>query len=134
MTFGYTINEQRKMIFMRFSGSFDAAHFLSCIERMWADPAYRQDYEGVADITDVEPTYTMADLRNVIAFLRENKRTNTARWALITASPLAAACGYVYQKAMSSVHQLEVFSTWEAASSFLQWEAPRPTFDEHLVV
>lgn len=133
MTFGYTINEQRKIIFLRFSGSFDAANFLACIERLWADPAYQREFEGIADITDVSPTYTIADLRRVIAFLRDNHRTNTARWALITSSPLAAACGYVYQKAMSPVHRLEVFSTWEAASAFVHWNADRPALREHVM-
>ncbi|HEY9248505.1 MAG TPA: hypothetical protein VIO38_05215 [Rariglobus sp.] len=126
MNFDYTIDENRRMIFIEFSGSFSPESFIACIERLWSDPAYRRDYEGIADIREVESNYTLTDLQRVIGFLKKNPRTNTSRWAVITASPLAAACSYVYQRSMAPVHRLEVFSTWEAAATFIGWQHPCP--------
>lgn len=126
MRFDYAIDENRRMIFIEFSGPFSPEAFIGCIERLWSDPAYRRDYDGIADISEVESSYTLTDLQRVIGFLKKNPRTNTSRWAVITASPLAAACSYVYQRSMASVHRLEVFSTWEAAAAFIGWQPPRP--------
>jgi hypothetical protein len=133
MKFGYTIDTERKIIFLRFSGPFDLNGFFAGIERLWADPDYRREYEGVADISAVENTYTLGDLHRVISFLKADPRTNTSRWAVITASPLAVAIAYVYKKAMASVHKLEVFSTWEAASAYVRWEFCRPVLDEQVI-
>ena len=79
----------------------------------------------------MENTYTLADIYRIVVFLKNNPRTNTSRWAVITSSPLAAA-GYVYQKSMASVHRLEVFSSAEAACSFMGWNQPRPAATGHL--
>lgn len=126
MRSAYIIDEDRRTIVIRFAGPFDAGQFIACIERLWADPAYDREFEGIADITEVEPTYTVQDAQRLIAFLKENPMTNTARWAVITASPVAVAMSYIYQRAMASVHHIEVFSTWEAAGAYIGWTPPRP--------
>lgn len=126
MTFGYTIDESRGLIFVRFSGSLGADAFIASMEKLWADPAYRRHYNGIADITGLRGDHTMEDLRRVIGFMNDNPNVTNARWAVVAESPLVVASAYLYQKAIAPVHQLEVFSTWEAASEFIGWDLPIP--------
>lgn len=127
MAFSYHIDRGQKLIVTCFSGPFDADAFIACIEQLWADPDYDRTFEGFADITLVDPTFNLDDIRRVIAFLRDNRLTNIGRWAVITDTPLAAAGAYFYQKSMATVHHIEVFSTREAACNFLGRDITLPT-------
>lgn len=119
MTFVHTIDESRGLIFVRLAGSLGADAFIECMEKLWADPAYRRHYNGIADITGLRGDYSMDDLRRVIGFMGGHPNVSDARWAVVAASPLVVASAYLYQRAIAPVHQLEVFSTWEAAAKFI---------------
>jgi hypothetical protein len=126
MNYGHVIDTQRQFIFQVFSGAFSTAQIIACTQRLWNDPAYSKTYSGIADISLMTPSSGSGDLRAVINFLQSDHHTSEGRWAVITSSPLAAASSMVYKKAMAGRHVLEVFSTWECASGFLQLDLPQP--------
>jgi hypothetical protein len=130
MKFSYAIDSERRLIFLRYTGHFTLASLLAGTRRLWADPAYSRSYRGLVDLSDESVSVNVADLHALIDFIREQPSVSEARWAAVTASPLATACGLLYQRAIASRHAFEVFSSFEAAASFLRLEgAPPPLRD-----
>ena len=126
MKYSYAIHPQRRMIFLTYEGHFTVAQLIECTELLWADRDYDPTFNGIADITSIEPTADLGSLCAFISFMKAEKRTSSGRWAVITSSPLATAGALLYKRALAPRHMFEVFSTWECAGTFLQWEAPRP--------
>lgn len=124
MTFSYEILPEKGTILLRCQGHFTFEQLRAGIERLWSDPRYRVDYDGIADLTDTSVGVSLSDLRALLDFLRNEARTSTGRWAAVAVSPLAAACAVLYQQACAQRHTCEVFSTWDAACRYLEVELP----------
>lgn len=127
MKFSYAIDPQRRMIFQSYSGRFTVTQVISCIRQLWDDPAYDRTFHGIADLTKMETGAGIEDLHTLLDFLRaSDARTSIARWAFVADSPLITACSLFYKQHMRSIHQIDVFSTWEAAGAWLHWRGPMP--------
>ena len=87
--------------------------------RLWADPLYSKNYDGIVDLSATTVGISMEDLRALIGFLQENDQMSTGRWGAVVSSPLTTACAMIYQRALAPRHEFEVFATWEAACGFL---------------
>ena len=130
MNFSYAIDPERRMIFLRYTGHFTLVPLLAGIRRLWADPAYCRAYAGLVDLSDESLSIEIADLHALIDHLRDQPAISEGRWAAVTSSPLATACGLLYQKAISPRHPFEVFSSFEAAANFLRLEGPPPLLQD----
>lgn len=120
MKFSYTIDPQQKLVLERFTGRFTVAEIIESVRLLWTDPRFDRSFAGIVDISGMEPTHDLSDLRAVLGFLKEERaRISTGRWAIVATSPLATAGAFLYQKAMAGTHPLEVFSTHEAAVEWL---------------
>lgn len=126
MSYGYAIDPSRRFIFQQFRGRFSVGQIIDCAQRIWSAPGYSKSYPGIVDISQMEPGAALDDLRPLVAFLKCERETTVARWAVITASPITTAGAMVYKRAMASRHPFEVFSTWESACGYLQLDLPRP--------
>ncbi len=73
----------------------------------------------MVDLTDANLGVSRADLLALVEFVRGHEQTSQGRWAAITSSPFATACGLIYQRALARRHAFEVFTTQEAAAWFL---------------
>lgn len=126
MKFSYAIDADRRLIFQRYEGQLTLARLVSCLERLWADPAYRPTYDGLVDISAVTPQASFQDLQSFIEFVRQRPEHSRGRWAAVASSPFMTACSMLYQKALASHHAFAVFSSTEAAYSFLHIEHSPP--------
>lgn len=119
MNFSYQIDSARHLIFLRLAGRFTLQALIKGVHQLWADPAYHRSYGGLVDISDGAVWVNIADLHQFIAFIRDQPSTSEGRWAAVTSSPLATACGLLYQKAIWNRHPFEVFTSFEAACDYL---------------
>lgn len=119
MKFDYNILPQHRLIVTRFAGAFTLEDLTGIARRLWADPRYTRGYNGLADLTDMNLAVGRGDFRALVDFVRGQKDTSEGRWAAVTNSPLATACGLIYQRAMAARHPFEVYSTFEAAGAFV---------------
>jgi hypothetical protein len=122
--FSYEIHPDRRVILQRFTGQFSLADLLAAVRRLWADPMYSRNYDGLVDLSETSMGISMADLRALIGFLRQSPETSTGRWGAVVSSPLTTACAMIYRRAAAPRHQFEVFSSWSAACAFLGQELP----------
>jgi hypothetical protein len=128
MKFSYRIDASGRIVFQRYEGSCTVAELLTCIRRVWSDPAYSRDYGCYVDLTAVKPHAALDDLNRLVEFLRAQPHASQGRCAAVTHSPVLTACGVLYQKAMADRHAFAVFSSPEAALAFLQFDGPPPVW------
>jgi hypothetical protein len=127
VNFTYDILPERRLIRQRFAGSTSLADVRAALRRLWADPLYSKNYDGIVDLSATTVGISMEDLRALIGFLQESDQMSTGRWGAVVSSPLTTACAMIYQRALAPRHEFEVFATWEAACGFLGVElAPLP--------
>lgn len=119
MTFDYKIYPEHALIVTRLCGPATLEELMAMVKRLWEDERYSPRYNGIVDLTDVKLAVAQADLRAVVDFVRGHKSTSSGRWAAVTHSPIATACGMIYQRALRGRHVFEVFSTFEAAKLFI---------------
>jgi len=119
MKFTYAIHPEHRVIFQRYEGRFTTSDLITATRQMWADPAYRRDYNGIADISDASFGLDIHDFGTFISFLAGREERSVGRWAVIALSPLATACGFIYKKAVGAQHKFDVFSSWDAACDFV---------------
>lgn len=119
MKFDYKIYPEHTFIVLRLVGAFTLEELTKGVERLWSDPRYSRSYHGVIDLTDGTLAVGRLEFRALVDFVRGHKDTSTGRWAAVAGSPLAVACGMIYQRAVAGRHSFEVFSTFEAAGSFV---------------
>jgi hypothetical protein len=119
MEFEYETYPEQRMIVTRYRGAFTFATLIECSEKLWADQRYRPEYDGVVDLTDGKLTIGRQDFRAVIDFVRREDRASRGRWAAVANSPFATACSLLFQRAIEDRHPFGVFSTFEAAGTFL---------------
>lgn len=124
MIFLYDIFPEQRAVIVRYRGKFTLRDLTACAETLWSDPRYSRTFDGLADISDTSVSVAMNDFRPLVEFVRQNDRTSEGRWAAVATTPLATACGYIYQRALASRHTFEIFSTWEGASRFLKLDLP----------
>lgn len=119
MKFAYDIFPEARSISVRYAGKFTLAELLLTSRRLLEDERYAPEYDGLVDLTDLGLGVEIADFRTLINFVQGHARVSCGRWAAITATPLATACGLVYKRAMAPRQTFEVFSTPEAACAFI---------------
>ncbi|MES2691911.1 MAG: hypothetical protein V4773_00470 [Verrucomicrobiota bacterium] len=119
MTFDYEIYPEQRMIVARYAGRFSLADLVAATERMWDDPRYSMSFDGIVDISDGSVGVAMADFRAMLDIVRRSGKTSRGRWAAVAGTPLATACGILYQRALAHRHAFEVFSTVDGACSYL---------------
>lgn len=124
MKFSYAIDVEQRFIFQRFEGEMTLARLVDCLQRLWADPDYHASYNGFVDVSRVSPRASFDDLQAFFEFVRARPEHSRGRWAAVTSSPFMTACAMLYQKALASHHAFAVFSSPEAAYSFLHFNPP----------
>jgi hypothetical protein len=126
MSYGHTIDPDRRFIFQVFEGHFSIQEVMDCSRRLWSDPAYCRDFYGIVDISRMTTDTNIDGLHELIEFYRNSPNTTQVRWAAITSSPWLTAGSMLYRNAMAGRHALEIFSTWDSARIYLQLDLPSP--------
>jgi hypothetical protein len=129
--FHYQIIPERRLILQRLAGPVSLPELRAATERLWADPAYSPDYDGIVDLSGANTAkVSIDDLRVLIDLMLRSRHTSTGRWCAVAAGPLTTACAMIYRQALAARHSLEIFSSWEAASRFLGVDLPPPRDEE----
>ncbi len=121
----YEIFPERQLIVQRYLGAVAIGDFIAAAERLWIDPRYSPAYNGLADLTDLQVTVSVADTRKLAQLMAGHPRTTRGKWAAVIASPVGTAFAFIYQRLIRPRHPVEIFSTWEAACAYLDIDLPR---------
>lgn len=123
MRFHYDILPDRRLIVLRFRGPVGLQEILAGVRRLWADPIYQPEFDGVADLDEITTTASLPDVRSLLQFLQHTK-TSRGRWAVIFNDPKAVTLGLLFKAASTLPLHLEVVSNWTAACAHLRQDIP----------
>jgi hypothetical protein len=123
MKFSYAILPDKRLSILRFRGSVTIPELKSAAEEFWADRRYDPSFDGIADLNGVTTRVKLEDLRLLLHFL-ENRRKAAGRWAVVFSDPKPMALGLIFKAAFNGTFKIEIVSSWEAACSWLNVDAP----------
>jgi len=118
----YEIYPEKRVVLLRLTGRYTLSELTRLVQGICDDPSYRRDYKGLIDITNASADMTMDGFRSLIVFVKNYEKYSTARWAAVASTPFPTAYAMLYRAALEGRQHFEVFSTWEAACSFLDVE------------
>lgn len=126
VAYSHTINPKRRLIIQRFDGSLSLANVCDGAEKLWADPQYDPAFDGITDLSHSVANGTVDDVRSLCRFVLNRPKASTGRWAIVTNDPKITAFVLVFSR-LAPKPALSVFSTWAAATAFMQVESLPPT-------
>jgi hypothetical protein len=125
VSYSHTINPQRRIIIQRYDGTLSLANVCEGTEKLWADPQYDRSYDGITDLSHSVAAGSVDDVRALSRLVSNRANASTGRWAVVTNDPKITAFVLVFSR-LTSRPTLSVFSTWAAATAFMQFETPPP--------
>jgi hypothetical protein len=125
VAYSHTINPKRKIIIQRFDGTLSLANVFEGTEKLWADPQYDRSFDGITDLSHSVAAGSIDDVRALSRFVTNRNQASTGRWAVVTNDPKITAFVLVFSR-LTNKPTLSVFSTWAAATAFMQYETPSP--------
>lgn len=125
MAYSHTINPARRIIIQRFDGSLSLAAVCKGLEQLWADSQYDPHFDGITDLSHSVVNGSMEDVRALSRIVANHANASNGRWAVVTNDPKITALVLVFARLLSKP-TLSVFSTWPAATAFMQVETLPP--------
>jgi hypothetical protein len=125
MPLGYTIYPELQLLFIRGSGVTTHTEMVHAMLAWLHDPDYPSCIDAICDVSASESTPKIADLRELIAILRQHWRPDgPQRLAMVTSKPITYAVAEIFAQVMKVKGvplQVKVFADRERA-----WEWLRP--------
>lgn len=125
MPYSHTINPKRRIIIQRFDGTLSLAAVYEGTEKLWADPQYDPTFDGITDLSHSVANGSVEDVRALSRFVINRSKASTGRWAVVTNDPKITAFVLVFSR-LTTKPSLSVFSTWAAATAYMQVETAPP--------
>ena len=125
MPYSHTVNPAKRIIIQRFDGTLSLATVCEGTEKLWADPGYNPAFDGITDLSRAVVSGNVEDVRALSRFIANSQRASTGRWAVVTNDPKITAFVLVFGRLLAKP-SLSVFSTWAAATAYMQVETPPP--------
>lgn len=119
MSFHYEISLEDRLILVRFEGAFSAPELIASTRELCADKDYYRGLDGLIDLREIAVAITPEEIEKLVEFTLSKKKRGYGRWAVLVTSPMATALTMLYQQKVSHEHPFAIFSTVEAAASYL---------------
>ncbi|CAN5568883.1 hypothetical protein BH09VER1_BH09VER1_30970 [soil metagenome] len=132
MSFQYTVLVDQSLILVRFDGSFSVADLTGSAVTICADERYVRGFDGLIDLSGVEISISVEDVRELVAYTLERKKHGHGKWAVLVTGPIATAYMMVFQHGVDGEHPVSLFSSFEGVSEFLDREIDRKSFEAAL--
>jgi SpoIIAA-like len=130
MPIGFYIYRDSRLLFIRGHGVITQAERVETIRAWLRDPDYQDCIDALFDVTAARSTPRLAELRQIIAILRQHMPgRGPKKLAIVTSRPITYAVARVFQELMQPRDiplEVKVFSDREAAWGWLRPGQPRP--------
>ena len=130
MPIGFYIYREFRLLFIRGHGIITQTERVDTILAWLRDAGYQDCTDAFFDVTAAQSTPKLAELRQIIAILRQHMPARGPRkLAIVTARPITYAVARVFQQLMQPRDiplQVKVFMDREAAWAWLRPGQPRP--------
>ena len=129
MPIGFEIYRDFRLLFIRGQGVITQRERVEAMLAWLRDPGYQHCTDALFDVTAAQSTPRLAELREIVAILRESiPSSGPRRLAIVTARPITYAVARVFQDlVLKDVPlQVKVFIDRELAWAWLRPDVSRP--------
>lgn len=105
------------LVATRLTGDVTYDDLIRWYEEIERDERFSKDFKGVSDMRRVNMKLTRSDMTRLIDYVTE-RRLILGRWAILVEDAKVTALSMIYGRE-SDLHEMEVFSSEEAASDYL---------------
>jgi hypothetical protein len=130
MPIGFYIYREFRLLFIRGHGVITQAERVETMLAWLRDPGYQDCTDALFDVTAAQSTPKLAELRQIIALLRQHMPSSGPRkLAIVTSRPITYAVARVFQDLMQPKDiplQVRVFFDRELAWAWLRPDEPLP--------
>lgn len=132
MSFQYTILGDQSLILVRFEGAFSVADLTGSAVTICSDKRYVRGFDGLIDLSRVENSLEVEDIKELIAHTLERKKHGHGRWAVLVTEPIVTAYMMLFQRGVDGKHPVSLFSSYEGVSEFLDRKIDQESFEAAL--
>lgn len=100
MNFEYEIDHEKGFITERFFGKVYVDELMDGLGRLFGDPAYRNHYHGLVDLSEASLLMDYRDVSKLVKFQKESPQTSTGQWGFLAASDLNFGVLRIYHSLM----------------------------------
>ena len=130
MPIGFYIYRDFRLLFIRGHGVITQTERIDTMLAWLRDPGYQHCTDALLDVTAAQTTPKLAELRQIIAILREHMPASGPRkLAIVTARPITYAVAQVFRTLIQPKDvplQVRVFCDREVAWAWLRPDEPLP--------
>jgi hypothetical protein len=130
MPIGFQIYHEFQLLFIRGHGVIDQTERVEAMLAWLQDPGYQDCTDALFDVTAAQSTPRLAELRQIVALLRQYMpAAGPRRLAIVTARPITYAVARVFQELLQLKGvplQVRVFIDRKLAWAWLRPEASLP--------
>jgi hypothetical protein len=122
MSFTYTIDPQAGLLLVLAEGVVTQEERLETLISWMTDSRFRSDLDAICDFSKAESTPTMAELREIVAFLNDQAEfIGNPRIAVVVSKAITFVVAHEFAAIASQIPlEVRVFSDVEAAVSWLR--------------
>jgi len=126
MTCRYAIFPELRLIVEHFSGPLHLDELLTFIHKLWADERYDPTYNIISDLSGATLTITTGEILEFGSFLLRTPGASQGKLAIITNTPIDTAKGLIFKQTVTTLNEVSIFSTWDAACEYIGVAVPLP--------
>ena len=120
MQYEYKINDDERIIYQFYKGTFRIEDLESAILKLTKDSSFNPDYNILTDLRKCKFEFRPGELENFLKIFKKTLGSNSGRGAIIIDSPIETAISQIFQDLVKKIRSVEIFSTSEAAIVWLQ--------------
>jgi len=124
-TFRYAIDPGRRLVADEFVGEVDYRFILEKTRILWSDPAWNEQYSGLADLSRCSMRMTPDEIRMLFHDVVSDGRNAKGKVALIVNDPLNTALSMLFKNLSTPRYDLSLFHEWESACRFVKAEVAK---------
>lgn len=116
------------LVATRLTGDVTYEDLIRWYEEIERDERFSKEFNGVSDMRRANMKLARGDMARLSDYVTE-RRLISGRWAILVEDAKVTALSMIYGRNADDVHELEVFSSEEAASAYLGVDI-RPVFEK----
>jgi hypothetical protein len=102
------------------TGDVTRENVISVIGQVYVDPTFRAPWHSIWDLSGAKPVFTAAELREVVAYVRDHRPEDAGKVAIVATEDLAFGMSRMYEIFSSDLNvETQVFRDLEPARQWL---------------
>lgn len=114
-----TIRPEKGLIVVVVQGVFNREAFTESMHTLWNHPDYPAGKLFLLDFSGADMQFTPNEMQELRKEVRRSPNSFKGKGAMITKTPMQTALGMIYNQNLPEGLEADIFSTWEAACTFL---------------